>query len=572
MWARTLDLIFFFFYVKDASSLLNLRLVSFHRFRSWNQLNGLSASNALSCSILGADAGSSQQKTRSSNMPDRLLFKSFFTSAANVRTNKIGLNQFILYDDINILLDQGNLSFEIVKFCWEARHSLDEEINNDEAYDVLCCVISTMSRENKPKQTQTFDAKFLRDHFLILSEESLPRKTISMRKFFSWNIIRNYIDQSIIQEESIIKKWLEIAGSLHNPLEYKEFLTLFEYVCSSIKNIEFSSNSKYILPYDDNNNQNKNMNHIMLSYDISNEINQITDVHSKELLPYPTVSSSTLSDSPQNFELVDVWSDTYDPKISLEPAFISYLEHFFYKHTTDEIGLSYKTFAQWKDITELLMENNVDNSCLQILWTEALEERKYKLYMNDNNIDFDTFLRLNVRLDETLNELYEMLASSGDELMNYDEYEQEALLASFSDGDFESYHRHEFYRLTNDKTVLSYSQLLEWDDLKEMIEQEQITLPYLRTIWDNLPKKYLTDNNNINHDSSDNNNDYNIYNMKLKMIDLNSHNNNHDNNDKSTSNNIDNSQSTHNIKDQIEGINLQSFLELNIAILDLNPI
>jgi hypothetical protein len=187
------------------------------------------------------------------------------------------------------------------------------------------------------------------------------------------------------------------------------------------------------------------------------------------------------SDEGQVLEVkdVNVWDKEFSCKDYFGPDFMKYLKD-FYDSSAKEEGLEYKAFAAWTDVKQMLTAGEVDTSCLKDLWAEALEEKiKRKIGGSDGVdqaknglIDFDTFSRMNVRLDMIMDEIQEALGNLTDE-------------------EVEQYYRSEFSKLTEGEAILSYSQLLEWVDIKDLIENGGITVDQVNYMWDALPKKPL---------------------------------------------------------------------------------
>ena len=175
------------------------------------------------------------------------------------------------------------------------------------------------------------------------------------------------------------------------------------------------------------------------------------------------------------------------------------------KKKPDDVSelISFGSFAQWSDVTEILEEAKLDPLVLNQLWLEAVEykymmkdrknnasqkrkksylsavmkqdiEQKNLLYNTDRAlmIDFDTFLRLNYRLDEVV-----------DDIMSHPTRQAEKQL--------ETFYRQEFQRITNQELLMSYDQLTHWKVVQEMLSNKAITEKDLLRFWDVLPHQFL---------------------------------------------------------------------------------
>jgi len=182
----------------------------------------------------------------------------------------------------------------------------------------------------------------------------------------------------------------------------------------------------------------------------------------------------------EGFEGLDVWSRDLDPTEVLEPEFVTHLKRFYDAHASKSppFGLSYSVFSTWDEVRQMLSQGEVDVACLEELWAETLFETAKNFpelaKQTQNNIDFDTFLRLNIRLEQILDELQEALESLSDE-------------------DVEAYYRKEFASLTQRSggDLLSYKDLMEWPDMQEMLQHGVLKQDDVDRMWNALPKQNL---------------------------------------------------------------------------------
>jgi len=180
-------------------------------------------------------------------------------------------------------------------------------------------------------------------------------------------------------------------------------------------------------------------------------------------------------------DIEDVYSPTFDPVDMLEPEFVGYLKQFFDGHArkSPPFGLTFDVFAEWEDIKRMLSEGQVDSVVLKELWAEAIvETTKHspdKIKQTGKNIDFDTFLRLNMRLDQAMDELQEALEGLSEEQV-------------------EQYYREEFAELTKGggaDALLGYEALMGWADMREMLSTGMLMEDQVAAMWDALPKQPL---------------------------------------------------------------------------------
>ena len=77
------------------------------------------------------------------------------------------------------------------------------------------------------------------------------------------------------------------------------------------------------------------------------------------------------------------------------------LNHFLFFSFFKQNGLTYNDLMAWEDIKELLAEGAIIEANMQALWQEAPKKKIGKKEF----IDFDTFKRLNVRLDMIIDDI-----------------------------------------------------------------------------------------------------------------------------------------------------------------------
>jgi hypothetical protein len=69
-------------------------------------------------------------------------------------------------------------------------------------------------------------------------------------------------------------------------------------------------------------------------------------------------------------------------------------------------------------------------------------------------------------------------------------------LGSLSDEDIDNYYRLEFKSLSNNQELISYNQLLNWNDIKMSLDNNVITLEQFELMWNALPKRPMNNENN----------------------------------------------------------------------------
>lgn len=164
----------------------------------------------------------------------------------------------------------------------------------------------------------------------------------------------------------------------------------------------------------------------------------------------------------------DIWSkDTLITEL-FDTKFLLYLKKFYDSHR-EEDGVSYTTFAEWRDVRDMLDAEEVDSACLKQVWAEALVERGD--IKGNGIVTFDTFVRINARLEEIIEDMATAQSSDSKEL--------------------DAFHRRVFFEVTRGEPVMSFGEFLSCEPVKAILERDLITQLQLERMWRVLPKEPL---------------------------------------------------------------------------------
>lgn len=176
-------------------------------------------------------------------------------------------------------------------------------------------------------------------------------------------------------------------------------------------------------------------------------------------------------------EDVDVWAPSFNAEESFEVEALAEIKE-FWKSNADEKGLlSRSAFMGWKDIQDLISEGVVSKDDLDKIWDEAFSTMKKKM---KDMIDYDTFLRMNVRID-----------------LMIDDEEDEGQDGNAAD-DSESgdeYYAKVFREISGNKKVLALSDLFKWSELQDLIDESFLTTKSVIEIYEKMPQT-VDENNN----------------------------------------------------------------------------
>jgi hypothetical protein len=297
------------------------------------------------------------------------------------------------------------------------------------------------SNNNDPVEV-TEDLDYLTEEFQRLTG---GKAALSYQAFVNSGAIQSLLadDQTGLHLDEIAAMWKGAVGALETPADLDAFIAINREIDESFEYIEDEDE------VDELDEENRNIE----ADEVTGQVLEVKDI--------------------------DVWDKEFSCQEYFGLDFVNYLKN-WYDENAKEDGLKYVTFAAWSDVKQMLAAGQVDAGCLKDLWAEALEEKIKRKIGGDEGIeqakkgliDFDTFSRMNVRLDAIMDEIQEALGNLTDE-------------------EVEQYYRDEFSKLAEGEPLMSYGQLTEWVDIKELIEGEAITMEQINNMWEALPKRPL---------------------------------------------------------------------------------
>eukprot|EP01036_Dinobryon_divergens_P038718 gene38718-50875_t len=301
-------------------------------------------------------------------MPDRDAFRNFFNAMKASGAKRLSLDSFLNHDDVKILVEHGSISLTAVKRQWLQSLKSDNGLNEDDAYNVLCSVLSSSNKE---------ELSYLEGEFLYLSG-GLSDKLLSYDVFLKWDEIRNFISDELATENDIQQLWIDVAGSTLKSINLKVFLQLNEDLSTLFEKNAINNDSELSVLLDNISTPALSQSPTIIpSLKFSQSVIKLEDSSTSNDEDVDEDEDNDESDD--FFESYDIhqnaWDVEHDPKEALEDSFVNYLEQ-FYRDNADTEGLSYLKLDAWKDLKDILAEGQVDDTCLRDLWLEALDERK----------------------------------------------------------------------------------------------------------------------------------------------------------------------------------------------------
>ena len=260
------------------------------------------------------------------------------------------------------------------------------------------------------------DIEFLDKEFDLLKDKD---GLVSFFKFVSWQDVQDMLNEKVLTSEEITDIWRSVAGDLNAKVDRKLFGKLNVALDDEIERKNDNDN-------DDNDDE----------IDLTN---------------------------------VDIWSNEFNPKTVFDKESLADITAFFNSKADSNGQLGYGDFVAWSDIQEMIKDNLLTDEKLQAIWAEAAK--------GGSLINYDTFLRLNIKLDLIMDEV-EGRQSAGSSVVD-----------DSTDNDAESFYRAEFSRVTNGGKLMRLDMLLDWKDINELVVDGSISEKQITKMFEGLPKE-----------------------------------------------------------------------------------
>ena len=368
--------------------------------------------------------------------PDIKKFTEFFREVAgeNLEIDKF---QFIRYSEVAGLVENGSIYQDDLDDLWQSLTGDSKGLNLEEAYEMLCMLYDIPDPEEEEFLDKEFE-KLTAEKPLELSRSSRGIKALKYRKlseeqrlltftkFLNWSDVQEMINEEVLSAEEITNIWRDTIGDLNAKIDRTQF----------------------------------------------GKINKLLDeaIDKKE------------EENPEELgQIINPWDREFDPKSvfdleSLEDI-TSYFNSNAITNATNEKLFSYDNLLSWNDIKELVDEGALTKEALSVAWKEAVSSSG-----SDNDlIDYNNFLRLNVRLDILMDEIEDM-----NSIPTEDKVESTNVIETDTAEDF---YRSQFKLMTGGSRLLRLDQLLQWKEIVGLIDDKAITEKQVSRMFEALPQE-----------------------------------------------------------------------------------
>lgn len=278
------------------------------------------------------------------------------------------------------------------------------------------------------------DLEYFKKEFAKLIDRKT--KKVSFVKFLSWKDMYDIINDEALTMEQITELWRKVAKDLNSPIDLKTFVKLNIAIDNLIEDLEEENGD-----------------------------------------------SKSSDDNPSTGD-IDVWSPDFNAETVFEADALKEIKAFWDSRVNGDNLLSKDDFFAWDDMKDIVSEG-LPLSRLETAWNEGAAGGQF--------IDFDKFLRLNVKIDLLLDEI----ESTNPPSKTTTESASEETKAQ----DSSEYYRSLFVDLSQGKGVLTLKDLLSWDELDELIRESVISVDQIKSLYTTLPKAAGKDTEGISVES-----------------------------------------------------------------------
>ena len=361
-----------------------------------------------------------------SKMPDRGAFASYYEKTVKAG-EEMRLNQVMGYGSVAKLLDDGTVLPEDLNDLWISAVGDAEGLNVDEGYEFICMINDLPDPE---------DAEFYDKEFGKLTGDVEGAK-LPFFKFINWGDVQDMMNEGVLSMEEVTQIWRDNAGDLNASIDRALF-------------------GKINLAMDD----------AIETKEIAEEEGGASATAANAITPTSTTPTPSSSDTIDVTNL-DVWGASFDPISAFDPENMEEITAYFNKAAGGlDKKMSFDMFRVWDDVKELLDEKVMTPEILQAVWEEAAK--------GEPVITYDTFLRLNVKLDLVMDEL-EAAAAAGNGAEGLDEAE--------------TFYRSEFKKISGGGPLIRLDMLLEWNDVQELINDNSVSKKQIERMFEGMPKE-----------------------------------------------------------------------------------
>ena len=370
-----------------------------------------------------------------SQMPSRDEFSAYFEKTVESGA-EMRLDQIMGYTSVAKLLSDGTVLPQDLNNLWISAVGDAAGLNVDEGYELICMINDLPDPE---------DAEFYDKEFKKLTGNAEGAK-LPFFKFLNWGDVQDMMNEGVMSMEEVSQIWRDNAGDLNSSIDRITFGKINFALDDAIETKEMADEDRASGVADKTPSEGNKQS--------SSSTNPVSVKDTAAAAAADTIDMTNL----------DVWGPAFDPVTAFDPENMEEITAFYAQVAGDlDKKMTFDMFKSWDDVKELLDEKIMTPKILEMTWEEAAKGAAV--------IDFDTFLRLNVKLDLVMDELEAAAAAGG----GVDEAE--------------NFYRAEFKSISGGGNLIRLDMLLEWKEVKELIDDGSVSKKQIERMFEGMPKE-----------------------------------------------------------------------------------
>jgi hypothetical protein len=416
------------------------------------------------------------------NTIDRNDFIQYYRQIISDNNQEMTKEQFINYKIINQLLIDKLIYIDDVNDLWISVVGDSIGVNEDEGYELVCMIKDLPD----PEVLEFYNQEYLK---ICKEKKNYNNDGISFFDVLNWSEMKTLINDDMITMEEISNIWKLINNdNLNSKINKLQFNQLNRFIDDLLEKKE-----------EDGNDTSENV--------------SATSTSSSTAIDVDTKLVSTSNNDIIISSEIDVWSSSFNPKTVFDVESLEEITSYYVSSVGGTIDneITYESLLKWNDIIEMIQEGSLTIDALNIAWNEAINAKQFLLLSSStsttsssttSSINYDQFLRLNVRLDLLMDEIeakneenkkesssLSMETSADEKVDDLNSYDSNDSSNSGDKIDAESFYRSEFNKITSGGSLMRLDMLLSWKEIADLIADGSVSEKQITRLFDSMPKE-----------------------------------------------------------------------------------
>ena len=418
------------------------------------------------------------------NTIDRNDFIQYYRQIISDNNQEMTKEQLINYKIINQLLIDKLIYIDDVNDLWISVVGDSIGVNEDEGYELVCMIKDLPD----PEILEFYNQEYLK---ICKEKKNYNNDGISFFDVLNWSEMKTLINDDMITMEEISNIWKLINNdNLNSKINKLQFNQLNRFIDDLLEKKE-----------EDGNDTSENV--------------SATSTSSSTAIDADTKLVSTSNNDISISSEIDVWSSSFNPKTVFDVESLEEITSYYVSSVGGTIDneITYESLLKWNDIIEMIQEGSLTIDALNIAWNEAINTKQLLLLSSStsttsssttSSINYDQFLRLNVRLDLLMDEIEAKneenkkesssaaslsMDTSADDKVDLNSYDSSDSSNSGDKIDAESFYRSEFNKITSGGSLMRLDMLLSWKEIADLIADGSVSEKQITRLFDSMPKE-----------------------------------------------------------------------------------